>query len=82
MSSHSFIQFFKELKEHLAELEKIIEDVTKYFPKLPMQKQKPLAFKHIDSLLLVGKVRFHVEPLPSVCESHLLTPIFPFVGAY
>lgn len=43
----------------LAELEKILEDVTKYFPKAP-QNPKPIAFKHIDSMLLGKKVRLSV----------------------
>ena len=56
-----FIYFFSQsVKDQLAELEKIIEDVTKYFPEqknLVQASRKNLAFKHIDSLLLERNVR-------------------------
>ena len=50
----------QSVKDQLAELEKIIEDVTKYFPEqknLVQASRKNLAFKHIDSLLLERHVR-------------------------
>ena len=50
----------QSVKDQLAELEKIIEDVTKYFPEqknLVPASRKNLAFKHIDSLLLERNVR-------------------------
>ena len=47
------------MKDQLAELEQIIEDVTKYFPdhENVARSRKTLAFKHIDSLLLPRNVR-------------------------
>ena len=56
-----YLLFFSQsVKDQLAELEKIIEDVTKYFPEqknLVPASRKNLAFKHIDSLLLERNVR-------------------------
>ena len=55
-----FTFFSQSVKDQLAELEKIIEDVTKYFPEqknLVPASRKNLAFKHIDSLLLERNVR-------------------------
>ena len=53
------------MKDQLAELEQIIEDVTKYFPdhENVARSRKTLAFKHIDSLLLPRNVRVNMKKL-------------------
>ena len=51
--------FLQNLKEHLAELEKILDDVSQYYPENKIQK--PMAFKHIDSMLLSKKVGGHTN---------------------
>ena len=52
----------QKLKRHLAELDSIVEDAIKYLQDgqataTDHEEQKPLAFNHIDSLLLAHKVR-------------------------
>ena len=52
----------QKLKRHLAELDSIVEDAIKYLQEgfttaTDHEHLKPLAFNHVDSLLLADKVR-------------------------
>ena len=52
----------QKLKKHLAELDTIVEDAIKYLQEgvttaTDHEHLKPLAFNHVDSLLLADKVR-------------------------
>ena len=55
----------QKLKRHLAELDSIVEDAIKYLQEGQANTTtdhdvKPMAFSHVDSLLIASKVRYKI----------------------
>ena len=62
VSFNYILSNIQKLKKHLAELDTIVEDAIKYLQEgvttaTDHEHLKPLAFNHVDSLLLADKVR-------------------------